>query len=110
MTSYSRSPRFSIFIAGTFFAGVGMGGFLWPPSLGGSVLTYFSAMRRHKAFGYESTARWLLAADFMPAQSVQILKKYSGIPTMYFRLNNHRSTILIGSAVMQSSKNIMTWY
>src|SRR5437870_13641950 len=39
MTSYRRSLRFSMFSAGIFFAGVGMGGFLWPPSLGVSLLT-----------------------------------------------------------------------
>src|SRR6516225_4076664 len=38
MTSYRRSLRFSMFSAGIFFAGVGMGGFLWPPSLGVSLL------------------------------------------------------------------------
>src|ERR1043165_2623947 len=36
--SYKRSPRFSIFSAGIFFAGVGIGGFLCPPSLGVSLL------------------------------------------------------------------------
>src|SRR5438093_7734720 len=78
---YRRSPRFSMFSAGIFFAGVGIGGFLGPPSLGVSLL---------KALLH------------------QMLKKYSGIPMMYFRLNNHRSTILIGSAAMHSNKNIMT--
>src|SRR6202011_4167920 len=31
---------------------------------------------------------------------VQMLKKYSGMNTMYFRLNDQRSTILMGSAAM----------
>src|SRR5438128_386264 len=42
MTSYRRSPRFSMFNAGIFFAGVGMGGFLCPPSFGVSLLTICS--------------------------------------------------------------------
>src|SRR5881296_386609 len=42
MTSYRRSLRFSMFNAGIFFAGVGMGGFLCPPSFGVSLLTICS--------------------------------------------------------------------
>ena len=38
-----------------------------------------------------------------------MLKKYSGIPMMYFRLKSQRSTILIGSAVMHSRRNVMIW-
>src|SRR5215470_7530879 len=81
-TWYSRSPRLSIFSAGIFFAGVGIGGFLWPPSLGVSLLKAFAP--------------------------VHMLKKYSGIPMMYFRLNNHRSTILIGKDAMHNNKNTIT--
>src|ERR1051325_7620393 len=38
VTLYNRSPRRSMFSAGIFFAGVGIGGFLCPPSLGVSLL------------------------------------------------------------------------
>ena len=36
--------------------------------------------------------------------AVQMLKKISGIATMYFRLRVQRSTILIGSEIMASSR------
>src|SRR6266850_6574779 len=42
MTWYRRSPRLSMFSTGIFFAGVGIGGFLWPPSLGVSLLIFVS--------------------------------------------------------------------
>ena len=38
----------------------------------------------------------------------QILKKYSGMATMYFRLNSQRSNILMGRATMQRKKKIIT--
>src|SRR5437762_12833310 len=45
---YNRSLRFSIFRAGILLAGVGMGGFFWPPSLGVSLL---KALLRYSASG-----------------------------------------------------------
>ena len=38
----------------------------------------------------------------------QKFKKYSGIAIMYFKLNDQRSTILIGSAIMNSSRLVST--
>src|SRR5438552_11185316 len=88
------------------------------------VASFFNVHRRHffrrcrngrlfvaTFIGRFSTHLFLRKSEgIKPSATSQILKKYSGIPTMYFRLNNHRSTILMGSAVIQSSKNIMTWY
>ena len=38
----------------------------------------------------------------------QILKKNSGMATMYFKLNSHRNSILIGSAIIARNRNAVT--
>ena len=84
-----------MFNAEILFAGVGMGGFLCPPSFGVSLLTICSV---RLASGPPSGPP--------TPEDRQILKKYSGIPMMYFKLKSHRSTILIGSAVIANKRNV----
>ena len=46
--------------------------------------------------------------DTLLFSHIQILKKYSPIETMYFRLNSHRASILMGSAIIIRNRNAPT--